>query len=738
MAESYDTTDPIFTEGLPKAITEPVIQLTARDRLYQEVRRRLLPNEVEGVLASAIDGSLYYQGWLFNIMLDTWPRLQKDLRELTQAVLDVGLKIKPWAKKDEEPTDSAIEKADLVERSTLGCRADITWRERSWEGLLKDIITSWLLGFAVNEIYWEVRKNEDSGDLEYQPRCFKPIPPRFFRYPMDVNEPDRLLLNPSGNFGNIQLFDWPANKFVVSINEGHTGHPSMAAPIRCLSVLWSASVFGMSWFQSNAQLFGVPFRIGKFVKGDAQAYQILSQMLASMGSSGWAAIPTDTSIELLNLTGQTAGGPSERLVEFADKICDIFVLGQTLTTDVQASGSRALGQVHHQVKSDLIDAVLKYVGFVLTDQYSRALIALNYGPDEKEIPSFELDREEPIDEKTIAERDAILFGNSTGQLGLPVSLEFLYDRHRVPAPEEGEQLFEPGGIMPPEPAAWSEEPGGNGNGDGQGVTPAMPSERQLAPGVQPKQAEPPSGAMPGTGVPFKLKPAKQTGVPAKASHVSRWNTRWQNIRAEHQRKNESSENSLSSVASISGDLSDDKSNRPIQIGARRTPSFHKELAALPDRGPAEEAAASSLEDYFKENAASIKSIRWKSVIDERTTPVCKQLHNRVWSYPGLKPRGGHSIPFPGFPPILYNCRSTALPVLKTFPAIRSWFQQLLGAVPKRTLKPPYRYKEGTLPALTKEKVNALPHKGEPMPDGSLGLLLPFMHRKKKPPPKEEE
>lgn len=592
--------------------------------------------------------------------------MQKDLRELTQAVLDTGLKVKPWAKKDEEPTDSAIEKADLVERSTLGCRADITWRERTWEGLLKDVITSWLLGFQVNEIYWEVRKNDDSGDLEYMPRCFKAIPARFYRYPMDVNEPDRLLLNPSGNFGNIQLFDWPANKFIVSINEGHTGHPSMSAPIRCLSVLWTASRFGMDWFLNNSQLFGVPFRIGKFVKGDMQGYQILSQMLAQMGSSGWAAIPTDTSIELLHMA-QQGGGISERLVEYADKICDIFVLGQTLTTDVQASGSRALGQVHHQVKSDLLDAVLKYVGYVLTDQYARAIIALNYGEDATtEIPSFELDREEPIDEKTLAERDAILFGNSTGQLGLPVSLEYLYDRHRVPAPEEGEQLFEPGGIMPPEPSTWPEEPGGNGNGNGQGVTPAIPSERQLAPGVQPKQAGPPPGAMPGTG----LIPAKQTGVPRQTttmhgSHVPR-----------------------RTIA---------LSAKPIQIGARRTPSFHKELATLPDRGPAEQAAADGLEQYFKDNASSIKSIRWKSVIDERTTDVCKQLHNRVWSYPGLKPRGGHSIPFPGFPPILYNCRSTALPELKTFPAIKSWFQRLLGNLPKRAVKPPYLYKGGTLP-----------------------------------------
>jgi hypothetical protein len=253
--------------------------------------------------------------------------------------------------------------------------------------------------------------------------------------------------------------------------------------------------------------------------------------------------------------------------------------------------------------------------------------------------------------------------------------------------------------MPPEPTAWPEETGGNGNGNGQGVTPAMPSERQLAPGVQPKQAGPPSGALPGTGRKFQLKPARQTGVPTGGSTGSKPAAK-RSIEGTgtvlEKRPNDGAQDEDSALEIPAS------SSAPIQIGARRTPLFHKELAALPDRGPAEEAAADSLEQYFKDNAASIKSIRWKSVIDERTTPVCKQLHNRVWSYPGLKPRGGHSIPFPGFPPILYNCRSTALPVLKTFPAIRSWFQQLLGALPKRTPKAPFRYKGGTLPTPPKE------------------------------------
>lgn len=56
MAESY--TEPLFQTGVPTDPTTPVIQVTARDRLFQEVRRKMLPSEIEGILASAIDGSL--------------------------------------------------------------------------------------------------------------------------------------------------------------------------------------------------------------------------------------------------------------------------------------------------------------------------------------------------------------------------------------------------------------------------------------------------------------------------------------------------------------------------------------------------------------------------------------------------------------------------------------------------------------------------------------------------------
>jgi uncharacterized protein with gpF-like domain len=51
-----------------------------------------------------------------------------------------------------------------------------------------------------------------------------------------------------------------------------------------------------------------------------------------------------------------------------------------------------------------------------------------------------------------------------------------------------------------------------------------------------------------------------------------------------------------------------------------------------------------------------------SIVDDRTTPECLELDGKKWSYPDMDPIG-HHIPFPGWPPIWYNCRSIVLPVI---------------------------------------------------------------------------
>jgi hypothetical protein len=82
----------------------------------------------------------------------------------------------------------------------------------------------------------------------------------------------------------------------------------------------------------------------------------------------------------------------------------------------------------------------------------------------------------------------------------------------------------------------------------------------------------------------------------------------------------------------------------------------------PDRGAIEQAVATTVELYFRNNSEQIDGIHWVSVIDNRTTPQCQNLNGKEWTYPEFKPIE-HAVAWPGFPPIRFNCRSSVLPIL---------------------------------------------------------------------------
>ena len=56
--------------------------------------------------------------------------------------------------------------------------------------------------------------------------------------------------------------------------------------------------------------------------------------------------------------------PQSYFITLADKLCDITILGQTLTSDVGDSGSRALGEVHEDVLRSRLQDVPKIAQLV--------------------------------------------------------------------------------------------------------------------------------------------------------------------------------------------------------------------------------------------------------------------------------------------------------------------------------------------------------------------------------------
>ena len=67
---------------------------------------------------------------------------------------------------------------------------------------------------------------------------------------------------------------------------------------------------------------------------------------------------------------------------------------------------------------------------------------------------------------------------------------------------------------------------------------------------------------------------------------------------------------------------------------------------------------------LKENDDVIKGQAWLSTLDMRTTPYCQAVDGLEWDLDG-KPIGGHGEPF-NPPPAHWNCRSTLVPLLKSW------------------------------------------------------------------------
>jgi phage gp29-like protein len=669
--------------GLPdserKPVLEPLINVEVEDRLLRELKRRLFPNDIEGILYSAITGDLYWQDQLWSLMVDTWPRLQTNLAKLKRAVSSIDYDVNAYVQDGEDkPSPSAVDKAGFVKRALAGMHGNPAKQYADFKETLENIIDSWVSGFTVMEVYWESREG-------IVPQCTRWIPARYFRYPYLMDDPDRLMLNPSGNLGGTQLFDFPPNKFLVCVKTSHANHPVFSAMMRCLTPWWAASRFGLEWMMTYSQLYGIPQRIAYYEPGDDLVAQQLISMLRNSGAATWGVYPTNTKIEVQGAAGGGGHMPQERLIEQADRVCDILLLGQTLTTDVHESGSRALGRVHQSVWNETKEAAATYVAKVINAQLIPGIIAYNYG-EATELPSMRPVIDMPVDLFATAQAMKIIGVD----MRVPISLRDVYDLFELSQPEPDEALYEPPAVpLAPNPLHLFTHPGittPEGMGKNREMGDGQPAGTQPMPSVGGHRHD----HVTAQGEDSEGQKRKRDDLINKVLLALLLLYGRSGVEPESTRtKLEAfSPDQLEKLLRKSEKLS--KTAVPRQapsVGLIEAPTLeelpaHEEIAkrgtlpslaellkvpAEPLPGPQrtleESAQAHAVERYFERNSDLIDGVHWHSIMDDRTTQQCRELHDKQWSYPDMQPIG-HGVPWPGYPPIFYNCRSSVVPILK--------------------------------------------------------------------------
>lgn len=392
----------------------------------------ITPAEVASILQGAFrDGRLDQQAELFQLMEDSWYRLRKNALQLSGAVARLPITVNAYHDRGEDPTPEDEMNADLVESALWSCKPRQGTLEIGIEGLVKTLFSAYLRGHSVVEILWHV-----NSEGIVAPRAFLPVPATHYAYTWQNDAEDKLLFSPKGSNSIGDLQEFPENKFLIARFNYSGDHPTRAANLRALARYWIAQHFGLRWFMRFANVFGIPWRTVE-TDGSQEAQSAAIAALQTLGAEGFGVFPEGTKLEIHSATG---GSQSihESLINMADKAADLLILGQTLTSDVSDSGSRALGDVHEGVLKEHVQGAADFVFQTITEQLIPAIIRLNYGESSDRVPWISASVPKQKDHTATAER--IL---KAQQAGIPVPKQWAHEELQIPIPAESEDILDP-------------------------------------------------------------------------------------------------------------------------------------------------------------------------------------------------------------------------------------------------------------------------------------------------------
>ncbi|MDX2304622.1 MAG: DUF935 family protein [Microscillaceae bacterium] len=129
---------------------------------------------------------------------------------------------------------------------------------------------------------------------------------------------------------------------------------------------------GIRLWSQFQELFGIPYRVGKYRGTDKNVMDRMEQHLREMGSAGWGLFPQGAEIEFIETSKGDAYNVFLSGIEFADKQISKRVLGQTMTTENGSSLSQS--EVHERKEGNITTADLRMVEFEINDNLFAKLI----------------------------------------------------------------------------------------------------------------------------------------------------------------------------------------------------------------------------------------------------------------------------------------------------------------------------------------------------------------------------
>ncbi|OOH92193.1 hypothetical protein BMT54_01320 [Pasteurellaceae bacterium 15-036681] len=409
-----------ITELLRRNKSEPLQSDEARVMengrvLDDHPSNKISPAKLKSILEDAENGDITAQHQLFMDIEEQDTAIGSNIATRKRAVLTLGWKI--YAPRNATPAEEKLKEEVDELFHQIGYLDD----------LVIDCMDAVGHGFSALEIMWELRNGH------YFPAKFIHRPPSWFK----LDKQDNLLLLTPDNPQGVELTPM---KWVVHTHKNRSVQLARNGLYRTLAWLYMFKHYSVFDFAEFLELYGLPIRIGKYGAGatDKEKKSLL-RALADIGHNAAGIMPESMQIELHDVADQSGGGePFLKMINWCEKSIARLILGQTLTSDADSkTATNALGQIHNEVRRDLLVSDAKQLSQTFTQQIILPYLLINFpNVDPMRIPYFEFDTKETADIKTFAEALPPLV-----QVGLPIPQQWALDKLGIPVADEDEPVL---------------------------------------------------------------------------------------------------------------------------------------------------------------------------------------------------------------------------------------------------------------------------------------------------------
>ncbi|MFP4733657.1 DUF935 domain-containing protein [Pasteurella multocida] len=379
---------------------------------------KITPAKLKGILEDAESGDITAQHELFMDIEERDSCIGANIQTRKRAILTLDWRIA-------EPRNATPQEEKLqVEIDELFYQFPML------EDLMVDMMDAVGHGFSALEIEWK------QAESKWIPVNFIARPQSWFKLDKDDN---LLLKTPDNQDGEpLRQYGW-----VVHTHKSRTVQLARMGLFRTLAWLYMFKHYSVHDFAEFLELYGMPIRIGKYPFGATNdEKRTLLRALAQIGHNAAGIMPEGMNVELHNVTnttGSAGSNPFLQMVDWCEKSAARLILGQTLTSGADGKTStNALGQVHNEVRRDLLVSDAKQIAQTITQQIILPYLQINIDPNilPSRVPYFEFDTKEYADLSVLADAIPKLVG-----VGVRIPENWVRDKAGIPEPQENETIL---------------------------------------------------------------------------------------------------------------------------------------------------------------------------------------------------------------------------------------------------------------------------------------------------------